>query len=718
MCLPPGAGTDPRVCASGRRRRVPASIRCSTWILAAAWAAAPSPALAEPDDKLAEPDALPDPAGDELMVGEVIVVIDEAPRSTTATVREIDARTIAATPRRSADDVLRLVPGLHLNQHGAEGKAQQYYLRGFDAVHGSDLAVNVAGIPMNEPSNVHGHGYVDVGFVVPEAVALLRGRKGSFDVDQGDFATAGSVDLELGVPAGLRGTRVGYEAGTTNRHRVVAVVAPAEGPDEEVVAVEAMHDAGFGQNRSSERVSALAQTRLQAGRWSFLPLALAYAARFGEPGVVPLADVAAGRIQWLDSYARDGRGASRRLLAGLRARRVAGDDRVDAALWLGWRQLSLDENFTGWLMHPEMGDRRLQEHDALSGGGALALHRALPAGFAIAAGADLRVDRLRQREDGLTPGGMPWMAERSLRGQVAAAGGHAALVWKRDAWRAAAGARGDLFRMVGDDRLDDERDGAGTVAALSPRASASWQRGAVTLFGAYGRGLRSPEVRAFGAPPPPENQENTLYVGGEPRLARSDSGELGARVRPAGGLEIGGAAFATRVTREAVFDHVSGVNATLDESRRLGAEVDAVWSPATGIDLRLDATFVDARFAVSGNPVPGAPRLMASLEARAWRGRWTGAVVVRHLGARPLAHGATGAAATVVDALAGWRRGGWEVTLQIDNALDAEWREGEYHFASSWDPGAPRSNLPRLHYAAGRPFGARLALTHRFEAWP
>jgi len=56
--------------------------------------------------------------------------------------------------------------------------------------------------------------------------------------------------------------------------------------------------------------------------------------------------------------------------------------------------------------------------------------------------------------------------------------------------------------------------------------------------------------------------------------------------------------------------------------------------------------------------------------------------------------------------------------LQIDNALDAEWREGEYHFASSWDPGAPRSNLPRLHYAAGRPFGARLALTHRFEAWP
>jgi iron complex outermembrane receptor protein len=218
-------------------------------------------------------------------------------------------------------------------------------------------------------------------------------------------------------------------------------------------------------------------------------------------------------------------------------------------------------------------------------------------------------------------------------------------------------------------------------------------------------------VRAVGLHPDRADMETTYYQGGEPDITRSDAGELGTRWRPVAGLDVGAAGFATRITREAVFDHVSGVNAAIDESRRLGVELDAAWTARPGLELRADATFVDTRFAVSGNPVPGAPRIMASLEARLWRGPWTASVITRHLGARPLAHGATGTASTVVDALVAYRRGGWELALQIDNALGAAWREGEYHIASWWDTSQPRSTLPRLHYAAGRPLGGRLALT-------
>jgi iron complex outermembrane receptor protein len=637
---------------------------------------------------------------------EIVVVEGEAPRPATASRRDVDARTLAATPRRSADDVLRLVPGLH--QHGAEGKAQQFFLRGFDAVHGADLAVSVAGVPINEPSNVHGHGYVDLGFVIPEAITLLSARKGSFDVDQGDFATAGSIDLAIG--ASERGSRVGAEVGSSGRQRLVALIAPAAGPEAEVVAVEAMRDDGYGQNRGSQRLSALAQTRLGAGGWSVTPLIAAYAARFGEPGVVPLADVEAGRLSFLDTYARDGRGRSQRLLAALRAGRGSAERGVDGGLWLGWRGLSLDENFTGWLEEPVMGDRRLQEQRTLAGGGS-ATGRWRIAGIVVDAGASGRIDDLAQREDGLTVDGAPWRARRDLAGTAIAGAVWAGATWRRDRWRVSGGVRGDAVSLAADDHLDDARDGTDLVTAISPRLSTSWHGRTLALFAAYGRGLRSPEVRAVGVHPDRADMETTYYQGGEPDITRSDAGELGARWRPVAGLDVGAAGFATRITREAVFDHVSGVNAAVDESRRLGVELDAAWTARPGLELRADATFVDTRFAVSGNPVPGAPRIMASLEARLWRGRWTASVVTRHLGARPLAHGATGTASTVVDALVAYRRGGWELALQIDNALGAEWREGEYHIASWWDTSQPRSTLPRLHYAAGRPLGGRLALT-------
>ena len=103
-----------------------------------------------------------------------VVTQSRAPRSAGEEV--IDAQAIALAPRRrSADDLLRLVPGVWLSQHGAEGKGQQIFLRGFDAAHGTDVAISVAGIPVNELSNLHGHGYVDLNFVIPELVRLPRG---------------------------------------------------------------------------------------------------------------------------------------------------------------------------------------------------------------------------------------------------------------------------------------------------------------------------------------------------------------------------------------------------------------------------------------------------------------------------------------------------------------------------------------------------------------
>ena len=87
-----------------------------------------------------------------------------------------------------------------LVQHGSEGKGHQFFLRGFDAIHGADLLVRVGGVPWNEWSNIHAQGYLDLGIVIPEVIQSIRVRKGPFALDDGAFAMAGSVDFDLGVP--------------------------------------------------------------------------------------------------------------------------------------------------------------------------------------------------------------------------------------------------------------------------------------------------------------------------------------------------------------------------------------------------------------------------------------------------------------------------------------------------------------------------------------
>ena len=69
-------------------------------------------------------------------------------------------------PAKSAQDLLRLVPGLFIAQHQGGGKAEQIFLRGFDADHGTDVNLSVDGIPVNMVSHAHGQGYADLHFLI------------------------------------------------------------------------------------------------------------------------------------------------------------------------------------------------------------------------------------------------------------------------------------------------------------------------------------------------------------------------------------------------------------------------------------------------------------------------------------------------------------------------------------------------------------------------
>lgn len=638
----------------------------------------------------------------------------EPPRA--ASEKRIDARTVVALPRRSGDDLLRLVPGLLVSRHGAEGKGVQIFLRGFDAAHGSDLEVTVAGLPINEASNVHGHGYLDLGFIVPEVVREIDVRKGSFSADQGPFATAGSLRFDLGVPAELRGSRLTYEMGSTFRQRLLALFAPRGSPDETFFTVEAMADNGYGQNRAARRIVALGQVRLPlpASRFSLTALGTGYAATFGGPSPLPLSDLTAGRASFYDSYTKDTGGNSQRVFGGLRLRYAGDRSNLDALAFVQWRRLALRENFTGSLLFADQGDTKLQFHQSQGGGVRLRYDARLFRETMLRLGLDWRAESIAQHEDQLDRRGESFLRNRDLAALQQFLALHGVIELHPVSFlRLYGGARFDLFMFRVQDLLAKSDVHSQSLQAFSPRLSATFLLPrAVSLFAAYGRGVRPPEARSIVGTSNTEHTQLGEYNGKSLTLTQSDTVELGLRARAPRGVTLSAAGFGTWIDHEVLFDHVAAINIALNSTRRLGAELSISVEPLRWLKLQLDATYTDARFVDSSGPVPGVPWFLGTLSGIVWNLRGVSAGLrFTYLSPRPLRYGAIAGGAAILDLNVSYRWRFVEVGVQFDNMLAQQWHEGEFHYASWFDRSRPRSEIPSIHISAGPPFMARAALT-------
>ncbi len=127
-----------------------------------------------------------------LKLSEVTVSGSKDIGQTMNTVNSIDMQ---LRPTNSAQDLLRLVPGLFIAQHQGGGKAEQIFVRGFDCDHGTDFAVFLDGMPVNMVSHAHGQGYADMHFVIPETIDALNVYKGTYTTKFGDFATSGAGEF-------------------------------------------------------------------------------------------------------------------------------------------------------------------------------------------------------------------------------------------------------------------------------------------------------------------------------------------------------------------------------------------------------------------------------------------------------------------------------------------------------------------------------------------
>src|SRR5712692_4669512 len=143
---------------------------------------------------------------------------------------------IEARPMLRPGEVLEYVPGVIITQHSGDGKANQYFLRGFNLDHGTDLAISVDDMPVNMRTHAHGQGYADLNFLIPELIGAVNIRKGPYFADEGDFSSVGSI--HVGLLDSVSKTMASITAGSFGYRRILGITSAKLGEGTLLIAGE------------------------------------------------------------------------------------------------------------------------------------------------------------------------------------------------------------------------------------------------------------------------------------------------------------------------------------------------------------------------------------------------------------------------------------------------------------------------------------------------
>lgn len=278
-------------------------------------------------------------------------------------ISKIDLET---TPVNSSQEILRKVPGLFIGQHAGGGKAEQIFLRGFDIDHGTDIAINVDGMPVNMVSHAHGQGYADLHFVIPETVDKIDFGKGTYYANKGDFATAGYVDF--GTKDKLDFSSIGVEVGQFNTFITVGLfdLLGSNKKQSAYIATEyILTDGPFDSPQNFNRINLF-------GKYSFVSednsrfsiTASRFTSKWDASGQVPQRLVDDGTISRFGSVDDTEGGATSRSNFNVSMRKPIDENTfLKASTFYSNYKFELFSNFTFFLEDPINGDQIKQKED-------------------------------------------------------------------------------------------------------------------------------------------------------------------------------------------------------------------------------------------------------------------------------------------------------------------------------------------------------------------
>jgi hypothetical protein len=643
------------------------------------------------------------------------VTINAQREQTQSTISGID---LQLRPVNTSQDLLRLVPGLFISQHQGGGKAEQMFLRGFDVDHGTDVAVNVDGMPVNMVSHAHGQGYADLHFLIPELVQDMSFGKGPYAMDKGNLATAGWVGFR--TRNYLDNSFIKLEGGQYGYSRAVVgldLLGKGAGnrTDGAYVAGEFAYNRGyFDAPQDFNRINLTGKYTKQIGKDKLFSLTLSgFRSRWDASGQVPDRAVAQGIIGRFGEIDGEMGSTSRYSINMQYTQSIGRNSSFKSNLYGGYYDFELYSNFTFFLKDSVNGDQiRQKEQRVFAGYNAEYEHRysALGMRMKTTVGAGFRNDNTTGSELSHTMG-MTTLLERLAYGDVTETnlwGYVNQTVHLLPQLVLQAGTRFDYFDHAYLDRLPSEgvRSSART-SAFSPKLGAYYNFGKEgRIYFNYGVGFHSNDTRVV------------VPQGGRDVLPLAHSYDLGVTVKPRPRLLLSGAVFLLDLDQEFVYVGDEGVVEPGGRTRRYGFDLSGRYEAAKWLYFDADLNYTHARSVddpEGENYIPLAPRMtsIGGVTVRPWKS-FSASMRYRHMGDRAANEDNTVVARgyNVADFAASYEKPRYQLGLQVQNLFNTTWNEAQFDTETRLrNEAAPVSEIC---FTPGTPFFVKLSATYKF----
>jgi hypothetical protein len=632
-----------------------------------------------------------------------------------ASAGSVSARELELRAQYRPGELLEATPGLMVSQHSGEGKANQFYLRGFNLDHGTDLATWVDGMPVNQRSHAHGQGWTDLNFLIPEITARLDYTKGPYSARQGDFASAGSASITYANRL-VRDVAT-VAVGQNGFVRTALAASPALAGGNLLYALEVLHNDGpFTHPDDYQKINGVLRYSRGYANNGWSVTAMAYHGRWNATDQVPERAVQNGTLGRFDALDPSDGGEARRISVSSVWRRTAAASASKVSAYLIRNQLDLYSNFTYFDADPVNGDQFSQPDRRVTSGldaqHTWHVHRGDSMSSDLTVGLQAQSDnvfnglystRERQRlsatrEDHVVESSVGAYVENMTR-------------WSASL-RTVAGVRADAYRFDVRSNLA-QNSGRTSASQVSPSLSLVFGPWASTEFYAnFGSGFHSNDARGTVATIDPKTGD---AIGSSPGLVRSRGAELGVRSEAIPRMQTMLSLYRLDFDSELTFVGDAGTTQAGRPSHRYGIEFSNYYKPLKWLSVDLDAAFAHARsrgYDPAGSHLPGAVEGVGQFALTVDRnGPWSGSLRLRYVGPRPLVedNSVRSRASLTLNGRVGYRLGkdmrveleGFNLANRHDSAVD-------YYYESRLrNEPAPRADV---HFHPIEPRSLRITL--------
>ncbi|OAE97712.1 TonB-dependent receptor [Bradyrhizobium centrolobii] len=622
----------------------------------------------------------------------------------------ISGVTLNARPATRPAEVLEAVPGLIVTQHSGEGKANQYFLRGYNLDHGTDLAIYVDDVPVNMRTHAHGQGYADLNWLMPETINSLDIRKGPYFADEGDFGSVGN--LHIGLVDRAEHNTASVTVGSFGYRRLFGMGSSKVGDGTLLVAGEGgVYNGPWDNPDDVRKLNSLVRYTQGTATDGLSLTGMAYANRWNSTDQLPTRAIESGLLPRFGAIdPSDGGRIDRFAVSG----RIAGTDDLGAWKANGYAvksSLDLYNNFTYFLSNLEFGDQFHQHDGRLMVGGSMSRSflgslGGLPVETVV--GLQTRYDAIdlaltnTYRRDFLSNIRSDKVKETSV--SIYAENTVHWTSWLRTTF----GWRGDYYDASVDSLFNANNSGHANEAIGSPKfrmVIGPFQQ--TELFFGAGMGMHSNDAR--GATTTESPTDPSTSVSPSPFLVRTKGAEVGVRTRFVPGLTSTVSLFSLDQASEIVFSGDAGDTSASRASRRYGVEFTNEYRPFDWLDIDADLALTHARFVgydseqadlyaslaaypeaqfgnAAGNYIPNAPAIVASAGVTVGeKTGWFGGLRWRYIGSVPLTEDNAWRSkpVSIFNARAGYRTvDGWRIQLDVLNLFNAATNQISYGYGS------------------------------------